>query len=222
MSSLLFKAGLILIGSVAICGSTRSASAHERHAAPPAAAPSSKQFEIKFLKDMIDHHAMAVHMTQVCSTRAEHEELRQLCEEMKTMQQQEIVQMQSWLQSWYGISYHSHMKKSEVVQMGRLEAVNGRAFEIAFMEMMTQHHRQAILEADQCVRRAKHAELKDLCQHMHEMQKSEIAKMMIGCASGTRSVVRRVDQLRAAPMPTRARCTWKSFRIVQERVPSAA
>lgn len=177
MSSQLFKAALILVGLLAICGATRSASAHERHSAPPAAAPSGKQFETRFLKNMIDHHAMAVHMAQACSTRAEHGELRQLCEEMKTMQQQEIAQMQTWLQSWYGVSHHPHMKKGEMVQMERLEDLNGRAFEIAFMDMMTQHHRQAIREAEQCVRRAKHGELKDLCQHMHKMQQSEIAKM---------------------------------------------
>lgn len=177
MSSLLFKSALILVGVIALCGATRSASAHESHSAPPAAAPSGKQFETRFLKKMIDHHGMAVQMAKACSTRAEHEELRQLCEEMKTMQQQEIVQMQSWLQSWYGISHQPNMKKPEMAQMERLEALNGRAFEIAFMEMLTQHHGQAIRETEQCVSLAKHGELKDLCELMHKTQKSEVAKL---------------------------------------------
>ena len=63
----------LLVLSIGLCVAVFPASGDEahKHAAPPASS-SARQFEIKFLKGMIDHHAMAVHMAQMCSTRAEH------------------------------------------------------------------------------------------------------------------------------------------------------
>lgn len=60
----------------------------------------------------IDHHAMAVMMSEICLTNATvHEELRTVCGEIITAQTQEISTMQSWLQDWYGISYSPQMTR---------------------------------------------------------------------------------------------------------------
>ena len=126
---------------------------------------------------MIDHHAMAVHMAQMCSTRAEHPEVRKLCEQIKTAQREEIAQMQSWLHSWYGITHHPHMMPADMRQMARMESMTGPTFEIAFLQMMIKHHASAVREAGLCVRGASHADLRTFCSNIHTAQEAEIAQM---------------------------------------------
>lgn len=165
-------AALVFIG-------TSPVSAHEaqEHAKAAPAPSASAKYEIRFLTEMIDHHAMAVHMARACSSKAEHPELRQLCEQIMTAQHHEIATMQSWLKSWYGITHEPDMDRAHMRQMEQLEALSGREFEIAFLTMMVEHHRQAVRESDQCLRRATHAELKELCQNIHTTQQAEIQQM---------------------------------------------
>lgn len=162
----------ILLGVSAV-----SAREGRKVSAKPASTNAASKFEIDFLTTMIEHHAMAVQMARTCSTRATHAELRTLCEQIKTAQQSEITTMQGWLQSWYGITHNPKMKQGDMRQMTRLGSLSGSAFEIAFLEMMVQHHQMAIREADPCLRRASHAELKTLCQNIHTAQQAEIAQM---------------------------------------------
>jgi uncharacterized protein (DUF305 family) len=71
----------------------------------PAPTRAQAQYEIRFMTDMIDHHQMAINMSQICLTNATHEELKAMCADIIAAQQQEIVTMQTWLQDWYGVSY---------------------------------------------------------------------------------------------------------------------
>ena len=144
-----------------------------------AAAPDrgTARFEIKFLQDMIDHHVMAVETAELCVARAVHEELRQLCEEIIAAQSAEIEQMQRWLRQWYGISYQPQMKPGDQREVERLASLSGAEFEIAFMEMMIEHHQAAIREAEECLRRAYHAQLRRLCENIIETQSAEIEQM---------------------------------------------
>ncbi|MDT0119030.1 DUF305 domain-containing protein [Kocuria sp. PD6] len=52
-------------------------------------------------QSMIDHHYMAVVMAQECVDKAVHPELAAMCEDIITVQNQEIEQMQTWLEEWY-------------------------------------------------------------------------------------------------------------------------
>ena len=147
------------------------------HASEPAPDTATAKFEIDFMQDMIDHHAMAVMMGEMCLEKAIHEELRALCEQIIATQNQEIATMQAWLQDWYGVSYEPEMTKGEMQRMHKLHELSGAEFEIAFMEMMIRHHRQAIREAERCVDRAYHDELMTLCQNIIETQSAEIEQM---------------------------------------------
>lgn len=151
--------------------------AHGPNASPAAGARDHRAFEIRFLSRMIDHHAMAVHMAEACSTRARHPELLALAQRIRTAQRAEIVTMRSWLQSWYRRTHAPEMKPAEMREMQKLEALTGDAFEVAFLEGMVGHHTAAVKEADGCLRRADHVELRNVCQEIHEAQKSEIVQM---------------------------------------------
>lgn len=161
--------GLISLDSVALAGDTYG------HAATQAVAgPASKQFEIRFLEGMIDHHAMAVHMSQLLKAQAVHPELRALGDSIVAGQSAEIVQMQAWLKEWYG---RAHEPSTKMAGMGMVEKMKGEAFEKKYLQMMIRHHTSAVRSGKECERRAKHAELHTLCHHITDSQQREIAIM---------------------------------------------
>jgi uncharacterized protein (DUF305 family) len=141
----------------------------------PAPEPSAAGYEVRFLEGMIDHHAMAVMMGEMCLDMATHEELRAVCASIVSGQSHEITVMQGWLQDWYGISYAPEMKHTG--QMKKLAGLEDAEFEIAFMEMMIRHHEAAVREGARCVERAYHDELLELCHQIIEVQTAEIAQM---------------------------------------------
>jgi hypothetical protein len=99
----------------------------------PAPHARTARFEINFLKDMIDHHMMAVEMGEICVHRAIHDELHGLCHEIIDAQTAEIEMMQDWLHDWYGFSYQPHMTGKDRNQLRALSRLHGRRFEIRFM-----------------------------------------------------------------------------------------
>jgi uncharacterized protein (DUF305 family) len=143
----------------------------------PAPDRATARYEIDFMQDMIDHHAMAIEMAQMCLEKAIHEELRQLCGEIIAAQQEEIQQMQSWLQQWYGISYSPQMKPGDMRMMEKMAELSGAEFEIEFMQMMIKHHLKAIREASKCVERVFHDELREMCENIIVTQAAEIEQM---------------------------------------------
>lgn len=141
----------------------------------PAPDKATAKFEVRFMTNMIDHHAMAIMMAEMCTEKAIHEDLRTMCEEIIATQSQEMQMMQGWLQDWYGITYEPEMKMTG--SMRKLHELSGAEFEIAFMKMMIKHHRQAIKEGEMCLDKAYHSELKGLCQNIIETQSAEIRQM---------------------------------------------
>jgi uncharacterized protein (DUF305 family) len=146
-------------------------------AGAPAPTRAQRTYEVKFLENMIDHHAMAVMTGELCEEKAVHQELRDLCTSIVEAQQSEIELMQGWLSDWYGISYEPQMSRRGERMVDRLSELSGAEFEIAFMEMMIKHHEKAVKEGTKCERRAFHAELKQLCHSIIQSQSAEIADM---------------------------------------------
>lgn len=167
-----FLASLLLALAVAFAG------LQPVLASRPAPNPEQAQFEINFMKDMIDHHAAAVRMSQICLRRAVHEQLRTMCQKMINDQTREIERMQNWLINWYDIKYQPHIE-GEAQQMIRHLANyhKGTKFEIHFMHMMIMHHSMAIEMAQTCLTDAYHQRLLNLCQKMIETQTAEIQQM---------------------------------------------
>lgn len=143
--------------------------------------PSDQQgtakFEIRFLEGMIDHHHMAVMMSELCDGRTIHGELQGLCEQIVSTQTAEIEQMQSWLMQWYGLTHEPEMKAGMENTIYRLSALTGEAFEIEYMQMMIRHHEAAIREAGHCLERAEHEELLAMCESMRQAQEEEVSQL---------------------------------------------
>lgn len=132
------------------------------------------KFEITFMEGMIDHHAMAVMMAEMCLMKAVHPELIASCQNIVATQTAEIEMMQMWLQDWYGISYEPDM------HMGKMEGhmrMDPEQFEKWFMKRMISHHATAIKEAQDCLEEAYHGELISMCQNIIAAQSQEIDMM---------------------------------------------
>lgn len=155
---------------------THTAQAHGDPTTP--VPPNNWHFEVLFMEDMIDHHAMAVEMSDLCLKKAIHPELQQTCREMKTSQQMEISKMKSWVANWYRIpNYRPRMTEAEQDQMKKLQALPGDQFEKQFMMQMVSHHATAIQSGAECLQRAVHKELIDLCSELVTAQAREMKEM---------------------------------------------
>jgi len=182
------RAGIVLVLSATAVGcsdTSQPLAPEERDAAQAhvltasAAAPNTAtaRYEIRFLEGMIDHHMMAIMTAELCVAKAIHEDLRSLCEQIIATQSEEIETMQAWLAEWYGVTHEPEMTPGAMKEMERLAALDGAEFEIEFMEMMIRHHGGAIKEAEQCLRRAYHEQLVDLCEEIIAAQQAEIVLM---------------------------------------------
>lgn len=143
-------------------------------ASGPAPDERTADYEIDFMTGMIDHHQMAIEMSEICLDKAVHEELRSKCQDIIAAQSAEIEQMQSWLQDWYGVEHEPEMTAGDKRKLDKLASLDGARFEIRFMESMIRHHRMAISEAEGCLDRAYHDELQELCRNIIETQSAEI------------------------------------------------
>jgi uncharacterized protein (DUF305 family) len=134
-------------------------------------------FEVMWMTQMIDHHAMAVEMGEDCLAGATHPELLELCGDVVETQTTEIGWMTSWLADWYGVTYTAG---SGGMMMGgevELSGLTGAELELAFLEEMIPHHVQAVHMSQACTWRAEHPELADLCRSIIETQTAEIESM---------------------------------------------
>ncbi len=66
-------------------------------------AKSGAAFDVEFVQDMSTHHAMAVMMAGAVPIAGHHQALKMLAADIIVAQGEEIKQMQTWLDQWYGV-----------------------------------------------------------------------------------------------------------------------
>jgi uncharacterized protein (DUF305 family) len=146
----------------------------------PAAAHAA-DFDQQFLGKVIPHHQMGIDMAKDCLQKATHAELKDLCQQIVSKQQEERDKMRSWLQAWYqgkpGAKPSEEMMKQSQQMMDMMKKMSGAEYEKHFMNHMSQHHQQGLKDIEPCVTRASHADLKNLCTTMAADQRKEIEQM---------------------------------------------
>jgi uncharacterized protein (DUF305 family) len=137
-----------------------------------------------FIEQMIPHHEDAVLMAELALTRADHEELKKLAENIKRDQSREIGEMRSWYKSWYNIEV-----PESAVEMGSMNRgmmgdetdlnllENAKLFDKEFIEQMIPHHQMAIMMASMMLRGTERVEMKKLAQDIIRTQTEEINQM---------------------------------------------
>jgi uncharacterized protein (DUF305 family) len=111
--------------------------------------------DVRFMQGMINHHAQAVEMAELLSTRTSSEAMRKLGQRIEVSQTDEIKMMEHWL-STRGEevpSAHAHHMMGGTLmpgmltqeEMDRLAASRGSEFDRLFLEGMIKHHQGALV-----------------------------------------------------------------------------
>lgn len=143
---------------------------------------SGKDFEIKFMQDMIIHHQSAIAMAKLVPTHTKRAELITLSQNIITAQTREITNMTTWLAQWY---HEEPLTDSMSVpgmstmmgDMNSLEHAKDAEFDHHFLMMMIAHHQQAVNMAHLIPSKTQRPELVQLGQNIVQTQSAEIQQM---------------------------------------------
>jgi uncharacterized protein (DUF305 family) len=150
------------------------------------AALKGEEFDRMFLAGMIAHHEGAIDMANMVPAQAKHAELKALAQEIIKAQDKEIIDMTNWQQQWgYPASSgeqmtdHSAMgMESDMAAMtDQLKGLTGDDFDKKFLELMIEHHQDAIDMARPGEVNAQHQEVKNLAKAIFNTQTQEISQM---------------------------------------------
>lgn len=163
--------------------------------------------ELRFLEGMIDHHQMALDMSNDCLKKASGADLKTMCQNIINAQTAEIATMQGWLKDWYKVDYkpmsmddmmnmmkamggmpgmdHSNMPgmmaTDPAMMMGMMAGLNrlqGKDYDVAFLESMVDHHTDALTMSNRILKYTTiHDEVKMLANTIIKDQTAEIQMM---------------------------------------------
>ncbi len=144
----------------------------------------SAPYDLQFLDTMSGHHQAAIDMARPAETKAQHAEVKELARNIIRDQEREISQMKGWREQWFkdqpqamNMAMPGMMDSMKGMDMTRLNAATGNAFDLMFIDMMTPHHQGAVAMAREALTRAEHPEVKKLAQQIIDAQENEIAQM---------------------------------------------
>ncbi len=143
--------------------------------------------DVAFAQGMIPHHAQAVEMAKLASSRAASPEVKTLAAKIEAAQQPEIDAMGGWLSSWgeptidpggsMGHSMHAGDGMMSSDDMATMEGMNGAAFDRMFLEGMIKHHEGAIKMAETEKAKGKFEPAKAMATAITTSQQAEIDQM---------------------------------------------
>ena len=110
--------------------------------------------DVRFMQGMIGHHAQALEMTALLSSRTTRADLRALARRIEVSQADEIAMMTTWLTrrgapvpDMHADHAHEAARMPGMLsaaEMQRLRDARGAAFDRLFLESMIQHHEGAL------------------------------------------------------------------------------
>lgn len=139
--------------------------------------PSVARYEVYYTELTIDHHLAGIAEATLCVERAVHPELKAMCEQSIASQQQQIEQLRTWLQEWYGIEYAGEIVPSAQQDIRRLAELSGATFEDEFLTDFSKHHLRIIKESEKAVRKVYHDQLRVLAQSIITAQSESVIQM---------------------------------------------
>ncbi len=144
-------------------------------------------YDEAYIADMLAHHEGALNMSEMVSAGTKRSELIQLAQTIMQTQSQELMKMQTWQQEWGyertmgGHGSHAGMgneMSGDMMMMGEeLTGLEGVEFDKKFLELMIEHHQQAVDMSKYADANASHQELKSLASAVITAQEAEITQM---------------------------------------------
>lgn len=146
------------------------------------------EVDVVFVRDMLHHHAQALVMTGYVQERTTDEDVRLLAERMQISQEDEMGQLERWLQDRGepvrdpdgGHDEHTLMPGMLTpAELAALEAASGEEFDVLFLQSMTKHHEGAVLMVEELFAAGGGNEpaIGDMARHFDSDQRIEIARM---------------------------------------------
>jgi uncharacterized protein (DUF305 family) len=152
---------------------------------PRLSAPREGSTEVRFVREMIQHHAQAVDMATRIRDRSEDRTLRPLALDIMLSQQEQIGQMRGWLTLWglpwggQGMTaeHARRMGMATPAEVNTLDTQPAVQAEKTFLQLMIRHHRGATEMVGPALRGGVRPEVQALARQIQVSQGSEIRLM---------------------------------------------
>jgi uncharacterized protein (DUF305 family) len=135
----------------------------------------------RFIDAMVPHHQSAVEMAEVALDKAEHQEIRNLAEDIVTTQEAEIEELKRIKQREFGTSeVPMEMSDEELQMMGMTDPqrlAEQRPFDKAFIDAMIPHHESAIEMAQVALEESDNPRIREIASAIVDAQNREIAQL---------------------------------------------
>ncbi|MEU4714732.1 DUF305 domain-containing protein [Micromonospora purpureochromogenes] len=163
--------------------------------APPIRTPDDASAEAGFARDMSRHHAQAVEMAMIAYADSPTPEIRQVAYDMALTQQNQIGQMQRWLQEWQLLPTGSRPAMAWMPdggqmtadglmpgmatnqQIAQLREAKGAEVDRLFLDLMIKHHLGGIHMIDEVLDRTDREEVTELAGAMKRNQQQEVTQL---------------------------------------------
>jgi uncharacterized protein (DUF305 family) len=160
------------------------------HGSMPSSMPHGAGFntaDVQFAQMMIPHHAQAIQMAELATTRAADPEVKQLAANIKAAQQPEIDTMTGFLNTWSqptaqagghdmpGMSGMPGMMSDADIEA--LNAASGLDFDRRFTRMMIAHHNGAIQMSRDVQKNGTNPDVKRLGLMIEQAQTTEVTQL---------------------------------------------
>lgn len=139
--------------------------------------------DVRYVQQMIQHHAQALELTGLVPTRSRSATVKRLAERITAAQQPEIGAMEGWL-TRHGRSgqsgQHDHGAMPGMATAGQLEelgAAKGTAFDQLFLKLMITHHQGAITMATEVLSEGNNVQVEEMAGDVVAQQTTEIDRM---------------------------------------------
>jgi uncharacterized protein (DUF305 family) len=134
-----------------------------------------------FIDAMVPHHQGAVEMAEVALDNAEHQQIRDLAQDIVTAQEAEIEELKSIKKEQYGTSkVPMGMSAQEMQMMGMTDPdalANRDPFDKAFIDAMIPHHQSAIAMANVALEASKNPQIRQIAEDIVSAQEREISQL---------------------------------------------
>lgn len=143
----------------------------------------SAPYDLQFIDTMTAHHSGAVEMAKMVDGKTENPDVKKFAAQIIKDQEKEIAEMKDWREKWFkGAPRAMNMEMpgmmdSMKMDMSKLSGAKDKAFDLAFIEMMTPHHQGAVSMAKEALTKSEKPEIKTLAGNIIKAQEAEI-KMM--------------------------------------------
>lgn len=148
--------------------------------------------DVMFAQGMIPHHEQAIEMVDIALANPSiTPEVAELAEQIKAAQTPEIDTLNGWLQTWgvdssqmdHGSMDHGGMMTEQ--DLADLEAAEGPAVNLMFLDQMIVHHEGAVAMAQDEVDNGQNPDALALAQQIIDTQQAEIDTMQQQLANFT-------------------------------------